>query len=154
MDKKNNGMYLLAYNLSSFSTGTRASGNFYNFCCSKHLVDITSSSTRVYAVTSKANGHLYPYLMHTSSSYTNDMGFGKNQHCYYNNPNTSVVPMICFCNYYGKILKKEFQYNASDREYVLTNTTEIGAYDEYFEGVNNDYFVVKNGALEYHKKSI
>ena len=150
--KYSGGLNILTYNLSTFGYNSRVGEQIYNLCSAKYLVDITTSNTRAYAVVSKNNGHLFPYLIHGSSSVTLDLGFGKNQHCYFDNPTNQVAPMICYYNHFGKIIKKEFNYTASTRAYAITNTEEIGSYDEYFEGVNNDYFVVKNGALEYHKK--
>ena len=152
--KYGSALNLLTYTLSIFSSALRVNEKFYNLCSAKYLVDITSSSTRVYAVASKADGHLHPYMLHSTLTVTTDLGLGKNQHCYFNNPSGSVAPMICYFNQYGKIIKKEFNYTSATTSFNIINTTEIGSYDEYFEGANNDYFVVKNGALEYYKKTI
>ena len=48
----------------------------------------------------------------------------------------------------GTFYKYSYTYNGS---YTLNSSTEIGVYDYFFALPNNDYWVVKNGILSYHK---
>ena len=80
-----------------------------------------------------------------------DSGFGTHNHLYIDSHQTTYATLSCYSKYFDKIIKRKYNYEKFTG-FSLASTEEIGAYEEYFEGVNNDYFVVKNGVLEYHKK--
>lgn len=56
-----------------------------------------------------------------------------------------------YVNVYGKIVKHIIKYNLS---FTLLSSEVVGDYDNYFEGVNNDYFIVKNNKLYYYKENL
>ena len=52
---------------------------------------------------------------------------------------------------FDKIVKYEVHMSSLSTGYVIDNITTIGSYDDFVLGANDDYFVIKNGVLEYHK---
>ena len=56
---------------------------------------------------------------------------------------------VVFLKKYDKIIRYDYKYVSSG--YTLLSTTEIGSYEKFFLMPNNDYFVVKNNGLRYHK---
>ena len=61
----------------------------------------------------------------------------------------TTAKYVAFVKHFTKIVKYEFA--RLDSGLTLTNSTELGNYDDFFLGANNDYFVVKGQKLEYHK---
>ena len=59
-------------------------------------------------------------------------------------------------NVYVKVIDKLVKHHVKYVSNVLTlmSSEVIGDYDCYFEGVNDDYFVVKNNKLYYYKNNL
>ena len=83
-----------------------------------------------------------------------ELPFGTKNHFYITNKTGTTYDMIVYSKHYEKIISYNLTYDTSTKITTFNNNSiiEIGSYEEYFEGANNDYFVVKNGVLEYHKK--
>ena len=129
----------------------RISGSMVDVCSVKFLENFFESRmASSLAVFSNANRQLYLNVITSTTNTIFTFANGINPHCYFDKGGNTVVN--CFYKHYDKILKTRVRF--SNSTYTLMSTEEIGAYEEYFEGVNNDYFVVKNGVLEYHKKPI
>ena len=52
---------------------------------------------------------------------------------------------------YNRILKQQIKRSGTSNFSLLGDTVDIGVYEDFFLGSNNDYFVVLNNQLEYHK---
>ena len=111
---------------------------------------LSGSSTRKYVTQTKSNGDFYACLKHANNVNPAKIAKGINCHTYYNTISNSVSTFKTYFKHYDKILCANWQYSSSTG-IQLNSTEEIGAYEEYWPGVNNDYFVVKNGELKYHK---
>jgi hypothetical protein len=78
------------------------------------------------------------------------LGYGTNAIFYQTEYLTqTTAKYVAFVKHFTKIIKYEFARLSSGL--TLTNSTELGNYDDFFLGANNDYFVVKGQKLEYHK---
>ena len=62
----------------------------------------------------------------------------------------SKYTLDVYYRYYDRILKKTINFTSSGYTQV-GDTQDIGIYENFFLGSNNDYFVIKNNVLEYHK---
>ena len=148
--QENESVLATLYN-SNLSYSKRLQGTFYETAAAKRFEGVDSLDHRSYCISVKSNGHCYPAAIHYLYTDTMDLGFGTRNHLYCNNQNPNLVYLTCYSKFYDKIIKKCYTY-VNANTYELTSTESIGAYEEYFEGINNDYFVVKNNKLEYHKK--
>ena len=111
---------------------------------------LTQDITRSVFVGIKNDGHCYVSRAPNYNSIVFDAGFGVNPHCYMAETDSTQTYFDLYYKYYDKIIKKRFKQNSSNY-YSTISTEEIGKYEEYFKGANNDYFVVKNGKLCYYK---
>ncbi|MGN1212711.1 MAG: hypothetical protein ACI4TZ_01595, partial [Christensenellales bacterium] len=62
---------------------------------------------------------------------------------------TSNYALNVFVKKFDKIVKYYITFDTPNG-YIIQSTTEVGSYDDFFLGAKNDYFVVKNGKLNYH----
>ena len=127
--------------------------NIYLATCLNNFLDDNASFSRIYGAALKSNGHFDCALLHASSAIFFEMLFGTCPHVYYESYSSTITIFNVFVKHYDKIVKHRIQYSSSSR-FSLLSSEEIGSYEEYFEGANNDYFVVKNGRLSYHKKPL
>ena len=137
---------------NSISYNNRETGKYFNTSAAKYLQDENYAVLKTFSVLSKSDGILTAQRLSETSANNLTLGFGSNFHAYIESMSGKVIYMSCYSKYYDKIIKRNYQFNSNTGVFTLLSTEEIGAYEEYFEGVNNDYFVVKNGKLEYHKK--
>ena len=95
------------------------------------------------------NQHGETYLLHAYSSATAyNIGFSTDLTMYVSSiTSTTKYVLDCYMKVYDKIIKKCVEYN--NGTYTILSTTEVGAYDKYFRGKNNDYFVVNDNVLKY-----
>ena len=162
----NNYLYYIAlysnYNYACSSALDINTGTFYNFekkylnyvnCCAhKYKIENFSGNVvRMQAIMTKSDGSIYADYMNTNSIPELRLGFGTNCHSYYVQI-ASPIPLVVFAKHYNKILRYDYNYNANQNGFTLDSISEIGEYCEYFDGVNNDYFVVKDKQLFYYKK--
>ena len=150
-----NSLYNRKFTTTFANEKTCAKNNSYNCCGVKLLTAPTRNTEIKVGVFSEVNGNNKIYPLNSNSYYSSapdfSIGFGTRNHSYFKQITTTQWDMVCFSKYYDRIIKREFSYNTSTG-YSLGQTQEVGAYEEYFEGANNDYFVVKNGKLKYYKK--
>lgn len=78
------------------------------------------------------------------------IGYGEHVRIYFYNYNS-------FTDYSAKLYVKRFdkivEYDISYKTgvgFTVNSIKEIGSYDDFFLGAKGDYFVVKNGKLQYH----
>ena len=128
------------YNAMTYSTAKYLSEFFFSPCSTK------------FAVINSNNASISGAIMHKTNVTPINLGKGINLHCYYENITSSRIFICCFAKYYNKIINYRFRYNLVSGTMTLLSPTSIGCYEEYFEGANNDYFIVKNGILKYYKK--
>lgn len=152
--KNAKGTNLITFNPTTTSVNkTNISVNFgaYFVTASKFWNECTTQDiTRSVYVGIRQNGHCYVSKAPNSSTIVYDAGFGINPHCYMAETSSNQTYFELYYKYYDKIIKKRFKVN-SNGYYSTISTEEIGKYEEYFKGANNDYFVVKNGKLCYYK---
>lgn len=85
-----------------------------------------------------------------SSSYSFELGYFTDATLYLHDyEDSKKYYLTCYLKKFDKIIKKEIEYN--NKVFSLLDTVEIGAYDKFFQMSNNDYFVIKNNQLNYHK---
>jgi|GEM_PF-4700223 len=130
------------YNNSYFAIDSAQYSSNYNW--------LSSSNTRRYATQIASNGDIYASVKHINNIAPQKIAKGCNTHTYYKTTSSSYCSFLTYFKHYDKILCVEWKYSSG--RYTIVSTTEIGAYEEYWDGANNDYFVLKNGQLEYHKK--
>ena len=98
----------------------------------------------------------YQYLDGTflirSNSAKFNLGKGVVKTFYAQKDNPNILTLYVYV--YGKIIKYKLQYLSSPYRFELLSTTTVGNYDNYFEGANDDYFVVKDNKLYYYKNNL
>ena len=108
--------------------------------------------TKEYVAYNLSNGTIETcYFTSSSSNSIIEVGKGSKAKLYFNQIDSSTYDLDCYYKYFDKIIKTTVRYSGNTP--TISSQIEIGVYEEYFEGANNDYFVVKNGILEYHKKT-
>ena len=100
------------------------------------------------------NGEVWLYSTYSSDRKTISLGYGTNIRAYYKNyKNENSYDLSVFVTKFDKIVNYDITFlKTADTPYTINSTTEIGSYDDYFEGANNDYFVVKGGKLQHYLK--
>lgn len=100
------------------------------------------------------NGEVWLYNTYNADRKTISLGYGTNVRAYLKNyKNENSYDLTVFVTKFDKIVNYDITFiKTADTPYVINSTTEIGSYDDYFEGANNDYFVVKNGKLQHYLK--
>lgn len=100
------------------------------------------------------NGEVWLYSTYASDRKTISLGYGTNIRAYYKNyKNENSYDLSVFVTKFDKIVNYDLTFlKTADTPYTINSTTEIGSYDDYFEGANNDYFVVKGGKLQHYLK--
>ncbi|HBB44944.1 MAG TPA: hypothetical protein DCZ34_02340 [Clostridiales bacterium] len=100
------------------------------------------------------NGEVWLYSTYASDRKTISLGYGTNIRAYYKNyKNENSYDLSVFVTKFDKIVNYNITFlKTADTPYTINSTTEIGSYDDYFEGANNDYFVVKGGKLQHYLK--
>lgn len=100
------------------------------------------------------NGEVWLYSTYASDRKTISLGYGTNIRAYYKNyKNENSYDLSVFVTKFDKIVNYDITFlKTADTPYTINSTTEIGSYDDYFEGANNDYFVVKGGKLQHYLK--
>lgn len=100
------------------------------------------------------NGEVWLYSTYASDRKTISLGYGTNIRAYYKNyKNENSYDLSVFVTKFDKIVNYDITFlKTADIPYTINSTTEIGSYDDYFEGANNDYFVVKGGKLQHYLK--
>ena len=100
------------------------------------------------------NGEVWLYSTYASDRKTISLGYGTNIRTYYKNyKNENSYDLSVFVTKFDKIVNYDITFlKTADIPYTINSTTEIGSYDDYFEGANNDYFVVKGGKLQHYLK--
>lgn len=78
------------------------------------------------------------------------IGIGSNGTIYLDYIKVYNCDATCYYKYFDKMIRTKL--NTKTTEITILSTYEIGPYEKYFDGINNDYFVVKNGKLKYFKK--
>lgn len=97
-----------------------------------------------------AEGEVYV----TNRSKTTDanninLGYGTVAKMYYTYiTSSSIFGAKVFVKRYDKIVEYDLSYTSSG--FTINSITELGSYDDFFYGANNDYFIVRNGKLTYH----
>ena len=101
------------------------------------------------------NGEVWLYSTYSSDRKTISLGYGTNIRAYYKSfTSENSYELTVFVTKFDKIVNYDITYlKTADTPYTINSTIEIGSYDDYFEGANNDYFVVKNGKLQHYLKS-
>lgn len=79
-----------------------------------------------------------------------NLGKGVLQYAYFINDN--LTKFHIFVNIYGKLIRYTVEYSSSG--FSLLANEYLGDYDLYYEGVDNDYFIVKNNTFSYYKESL
>lgn len=100
------------------------------------------------------NGEVWLYNTYNADRKTISLGYGTNVRAYLKNyKNENSYDLTVFVTKFDKIVNYDITFlKTADTPYVINSTTEIGSYDDYFEGANNDYFVVKGGKLQHYLK--
>lgn len=100
------------------------------------------------------NGEVWLYSTYASDRKTISLGYGTNIRAYYKSfTSENSYELTVFVTKFDKIVNYDITYlKTADTPYTINSTTEIGSYDDYFEGANNDYFVVKGGKLQHYLK--
>ena len=80
-----------------------------------------------------------------------NLGFGRVVNCYFRD--NSYYKFDIYMNIYGKIIKHQVNYDYSNNIYTLISSTEVGYYDYFMQGVNGDYFVIKDKKLFFYKNT-
>lgn len=81
------------------------------------------------------------------------INLGKGQLLEFYSSGIFPLTFIVIAKMFNKIVK--FVINEDTKSKVtITSKNVVGYYDYYFEGANNDYFVVKNNKLYYYKESL
>lgn len=124
----------------------------YVISAGKIVTNQSSELTNNYITSIKYSGDILVELLTLRTVQSINIGMGTNPHLYIKSFDKDSAEFECYFKYYDKIIRKDISYTKNNG-FELISTTEIGAYEEYFEGVNNDYFVVRAGKLEYHKKN-
>lgn len=81
---------------------------------------------------------------------TFSIGIGINGTTYLDDLILYKCSTTCYFKFFDKMLR--IKLNTYTKTITINSTEEIGPYEKYFDGINNDYFVVKNGKLKYFKK--
>ena len=146
--------YITINHAFTYASVTEYSNKPYSqyICASKLIAPQNVSMSREYGNLVMEDLSLVASALSNSKSSQLTIGKGTNAHSYILVQDANNPVFTCYAKLYNKIIKYDYLFTWGTKSFTLTATTEIGAYDEYFEGVNNDYFVVKNGVLEYHKK--
>ena len=94
------------------------------------------------------------YLSYGSSTLDNrnlNLGYATYARAYLKNYVSSrQFGIDVYLKRFDKIVKYDVEYTNSSG-FVVNSTTTIGSYDDFILGGNDDYFVIKNHVLEYHK---
>ena len=100
------------------------------------------------------NGEVWLYSTYSSDRKTISLGYGTNIRAYYKSfTSENSYELTVFVTKFDKIVNYNITFlKTADTPYTINSTTEIGSYDDYFEGANNDYFVVKSGKLQHYLK--
>ena len=86
----------------------------------------------------------------TLEKYNINLGYGTSARLYYDYLTTaSNYALNVFIKRYDKIVKYYITLDSTNG-YVIQSITEVGSYEDFFLGAKDDYFVVKNGKLNYH----
>jgi len=105
------------------------------------------------ALLTQANGDIY--LFSDLSTYNTairlKVGNGTNAKGYVVDPVNRVYDI--FYNNFSKTIRVRVKYVKSPgtEKYEIVEKKEIGSYQDYFRGANNDYFVIKDGKILYYK---
>lgn len=124
---------------------------YYFTTGARYLQPYNDFVSRRFIIYTKETGENFIKRLDSYTNFSLNIGLGTNVHFYYKSYNDDIILFDCYMKYYDKIIKKTISFTNTNG-FSITSSTEIGAYEEYFEGANNDYFVVKAGKLEYHKK--
>ena len=81
-----------------------------------------------------------------------NLGFGRVLACY--NRDNSFYKFSVYIDIYGKIIRHDLDYDYIHGVYTLQSSTEIGYYDYYLQGIDEDYFTIKNNKLSFFKHDI
>lgn len=150
----NNNTKFMTYYHTSTSSSTQSYGSTYQsakvvgmrFCCNNQ--NITSLTPAFINIDKNGQAELMyaPNNMNKNIS----LGYATDATLFltsYTNSNT--FGLVAFLKVFDKIIKKEIQ--CTNATFSITSTQQIGNYDKFYLMPNNDYFVVRNDALEYHK---
>lgn len=92
-------------------------------------------------------------LTHANSTvekFNINLGYGTMARVYYDYlTSTSNYALNVFVKKFDKIVKYYVTFDTPNG-YIIQSITEVGSYDDFFLGAKDDYFVVKNGQLNYH----
>ena len=147
----NQTIYLNEYRTSPYNSVNMTTIEGCNIAGCKYNYTIPDTVSRKFVVITQKNGNNILARLVKNNVSTFNLGFGTNCHIYFTNTTNNSCTMSCFMKYYDKIIRRDISWSQNDG-FLLLNTIEIGEYEEYFEGANNDYFVVKHGKLKYYKK--
>lgn len=87
----------------------------------------------------------------SSSAKKISLGYGSGATLYLDNRSTAYnYSLRAFIKRYDKIVEYKVNYD-NVNNFTIVSQTEIGNYDKFFLMPNNDYFVIRNGELKYHK---
>lgn len=143
------------YYPSNFSSGSVYYVSYLSEIASiatiKRFDDFTNEANTYAVIFTTNEGQNYYYSVFTSSTSPNiNIGYGKNVIAYYYDfVSANNYKFEVYLNVYGKIICKK--YSLLNNQVTLISSTEVGNYDYYFKGINNDYFVVKDNVLTFYK---
>ena len=131
--------------------GSQIQGDFVYVSGAKNGEKYTLSINNYYGMANTFSGTCKFLADYAYSRNSYALGFGINGRTYLKNMSSYNCEATCYYKYFNKMIKKEITFNPNNGV-TVTSTQEIGPYEEYFEGLNNDYFAVKHGKLRYFKK--
>lgn len=100
-----------------------------------------------------ANGDIYIIndLPQYNTSPKLKIGTGTNAKAYMIDPENNIYDI--YYNFFSKTIRVRVKYTPKhdSGEYNVLERKEIGPYQNYFKGANNDYFVIQDGKILYYK---
>ena len=149
--------YFIYYTSGNYAGVGGVSSKFSNIesisPCKKYSVDPSNINTvRIFTQITDC-GEVYISLDNRTTDACNVcLGYGTMARVFLKSlTSTYNFAVDVYIKRFDKIVKYEIHFSSLSTGYVIDSMTTIGSYDDFVLGASNDYFVIKNGVLEYHK---